>query len=98
MFHELIKEDVNDPQNGWYKCLEQKEKDGYSAIIHSKAVPGKTINVVRSQSVTKGVKYDTFYKIITNFEKYQKRYDVQNSQVDFKMIEDAKTEDGVTTF
>ena len=34
LFKELISEDVNDPKYGWYKSLEQKEKDGYSAIIH----------------------------------------------------------------
>ena len=75
MFYELIKEDVNDAKHGWYKSLEQKEKDGYSAIIHQRPVPGKTLNVVRSQNVTKNVKFETYFKLFEFYEKYQKNYD-----------------------
>jgi len=86
MFHDLIKEDVNDPQNGWYKSLEQKEKDGYTSVIHQKALPGRSLNVVRNQAVMKGIKRETGYKIMCEFEKYQKRFDTHNSQVSFRMV------------
>jgi hypothetical protein len=95
LFNQLIKEDVNDPKYGWYKSLEQKDKDGYSAVVHQRPVEGKTLNVARCQSVTKNVKFETFYEVIKNYEKYQKLYDTHNSQVDFKMIQPLKIENGV---
>jgi len=97
MFHELISQDVNDPQHGWYKSLEQKEKDGYTAVIHQRALPGKQLNVVRNQAIMKGIHKETAKKIMYNFEKYQKRFDTHNSQVSFRMIEEAKEVDGVMT-
>ena len=92
MFHTLLKEDVN--SNGWYKSLEQKEKNGFSAFVHQRPVEGKTLNVVRMESVLKGIKFETYDKILMNWEKYQKLYDSQNSQVSFRMVEPSKKEDG----
>ena len=34
MFNLLIKEDPDDNATGWYKTLEYKQKDGFSAILH----------------------------------------------------------------
>jgi hypothetical protein len=70
LFKELISEDVNDPKYGWYKSLEQKEKDGYSAVIHQRPVKGKTLNVARCESITKGVKMETFKKVFEDYPKY----------------------------
>jgi len=59
---ELLKEDINDPAHGWYKSLEQKEKDGYSAVIHLRPVKGKALNVGRCESITRGVTYNKSVK------------------------------------
>jgi hypothetical protein len=98
MFQKLIKEDPNDPSTGWYKTLEQKEKDGFSAILHQKSVEGKTLKVVRSQSIMRGIKFETFYRLYKNFEIYSPRFDLHKSQVSFKMIEDVTIIDGVLRF
>ena len=45
----------------------------------------------------RGISKETGKKIWYGFEKYQKRYDIDNRQVSFRMIEDAKEEDGVMT-
>ena len=70
LFNVLIKEDPNDKATGWYKTLEYKEKDGFTAILHQKPVEGKTLNVVRSQNVMRNIKFETFYKQYKSFDKY----------------------------
>ena len=77
--------------------MEQKEKNGFSAIVHQRPVEGKTLNVVRMESVLRGVKFETYDKVLMNWEKYQKLYDSQNTQTAFKMIEPAKKEGDVLT-
>ena len=47
------------------------------------------------ESVLKGIKFETYDKILLNWEKYQKLYDSQNSQVSFRMVEPSKKEDGI---
>jgi hypothetical protein len=79
LFNKLIMEDVNDPKHGWYKSLEQKDKDGYSAVIHQRPVEGKTLNVARNQSILKNMKMETMKHLFYDYEKYQKMFDTHNS-------------------
>ena len=98
MFNTLIQEDPNDKSTGWYKTLEYKEKDGFTAILHQKPVKGKTLNVVRSQNIMRDIKFETFYKLYKNFDKYQHRFDTHKSQVSFKMVEHVTVVDGILRF
>jgi hypothetical protein len=60
---QLAAEDVSDPKLGWRKSLEQKEKDGLTALLHQRAFEGKSLNIVRNEAVIKNVSlkaYDVF--------------------------------------
>ena len=91
---DLLNEDVNDASHGWRQAVESNPADGFIAKVYQKSLPGKKLNVVKIQAVMKDTDKSVFKYFGENFKKYQKRYDMYNNQLDYRILKDEQSDDG----
>lgn len=72
IYYDLAAEDMNDKALGWKQTLVMPEADGVACTIYTRPIPGRRVNMVKNESIFRGVSLRAWFELAVNFIDYMK--------------------------
>jgi len=70
IYYDLAAESMDDKALKWKKTLTMAEKDGVGCTIYTRPIPGRRVNMVKNESVFRGVSLRAWFELAVNFIDY----------------------------
>ena len=70
IYYDLAAESMDDKALKWKKTLTMKEEEGVGCTIYTRPIPGRRVNMVKNESVFRGVTLRAWFELAVNFIDY----------------------------